>query len=240
MRCRPLLTQTKSVRLRFLTHRTSCSRTSGISIKNLGVTTPSLKIDSPLQLTTVETIGLVFRGEALELLMVVEGEDLPKAIQTSDHLVKKLTTLQNLTLVVLNPRPRKLIDPDGLQSMSEFPWNVSHIRLTDRRVTSIKQSNDRIAWILVSAGESRNSAKQPRFKALPLMEFGRTTDQHIFSDPQAPSDLYAIHAHTRWLPKLYEHLQTNKKAADESAGNNGRTTKIIHFRMDERVINSVV
>ena len=31
--------------------------------KGLDVTTPSLKIDTPLQLTTVETIGLVFRGD---------------------------------------------------------------------------------------------------------------------------------------------------------------------------------
>ena len=44
--------------------------------------------------------------------MVVE--DRPKAIQTGDHLVKKLTTLQHLTLVLLDTQPRKLIDPDGL------------------------------------------------------------------------------------------------------------------------------
>ena len=64
--------------------------------------------------------------------MVVEREDLPKAIQTGYHLVKTLTTLQNFTLVVLDTQPRKLIDPDGLQLMSEIPWNLSHIRLTDR------------------------------------------------------------------------------------------------------------
>ena len=72
------------------------------------------------------------------------------------------------------------------------------------------------------------------------MEPGRTTDQQIFSDPEAPSNLYAIHAHISLLPELYEHFQTNKKAADESAGNNGRTTKIIHVHLDEMVINSVV
>ena len=32
----------------------------------------------------------------------------------------------------------------------------------------------------------------------------------------------------------------NKKAAHESAGNNGRTSKIIHVQVDEMVINSVV
>ena len=113
--------------------------------KGLDITTPSLKIDCPLQLTTVETIGLVFRGEAPQILMVVEREDLPKAIQTGDRLVKKLTTLQNLTLVVLDTQPRKLIDLDGLQLMAKIPWNLSHTRLTDRRVTSIKQTKDWIA-----------------------------------------------------------------------------------------------
>ena len=33
---------------------------------------------------------------------------------------------------------------------------------------------------------------------------------------------------------------TNKKVADESPGNNGRTTKIIHVPIDEMVINFVV
>ena len=164
--------------------------------RGLDVTIPSLKIDSPLQLTTVDTIGLVFRGGDPEVLMVVEREDVPKAIQTGDHLVKKLTTLQNFTLTDLDTRPRKLIDPNGLQLMSEIPWNLSHIRLADRRVTSIKQSQNWIAWILVSKGESRNSAKQLRFKTLPHMEPGHTTYQQIFSDPQAPSDFFAVHAHT--------------------------------------------
>ena len=177
--------------------------------KGLDVTTPSVKIDSQLQLTTVETIGLVFRGEAPGILMLVEREDLPKAIQTGDHLVKKLTTLQNLTLVVPDTQARKLIDPDGLQLMSEIPWNLSHIRLTDRPVTSIKKSKDWIALILVSTGESCTCAKPPKFKTLPLMEPGRTTYQHIFSDPETPSDLYAIHAHISWLLELYERLQTN-------------------------------
>ena len=45
-------------------------------LKELDVTTPSLKMDSPLQLTAVESIGLFFRGETLEILMVVEREDL--------------------------------------------------------------------------------------------------------------------------------------------------------------------
>ena len=40
--------------------------------KRLDVTTPSLKIVSPLQLTTAETIGLLSRGESPEILMVVE------------------------------------------------------------------------------------------------------------------------------------------------------------------------
>ena len=161
--------------------------------KGLDVAAPFLKMDSPLQLTTVETIVLLLRGEAPEILMVVEAEDLPKAIQTGDHLVKKLTTLKKFTLVVLDMQPTKLIDLDGLQLMSQIPWNLSHIRLTDRRVTSIKQTMDWIAWILVSTGESCNSAKQPGFKMLPLVV---ARDQHFFWDPQAPSDLCAIHAHT--------------------------------------------
>ena len=66
--------------------------------KGLDMTTPFLKIDSPLQPTTVKTIARVLKGEASEILMVVEREDLPQAIHTSDHLVKKLTTLQNSTL----------------------------------------------------------------------------------------------------------------------------------------------
>ena len=65
---------------------------------------------------------------------------------------------------------------------------------------------DWIVWIPVSTRESRNSGKQPRFKTLPLMEPGRTTDQQIFSNPQAPSDLYAFHEHTSWPPEVYEHL----------------------------------
>ena len=72
------------------------------------------------------------------------------------------------------------------------------------------------------------------------MKFGRTTDQQIFSDHRVPSDFHGIHAHTSWLPQVYQHLQTNKEVADESAGNNGHTTKIIHVHMDEMVIKSVV
>ena len=90
----------------------------------------------------------------------------------------------------------------------------------------------------MSKDESRNSAKRPRLKALRLMKPGGTTDEHILSDPQALSYWYAIHAHTSWLFELDEHLQTNKKAAHEGAGNNGR--KIIHIHMDGMVINSVV
>ena len=95
-------------------------------------------------------------------------------------------------------------------------------------------------WFLVSTGESHKSAKQPRFKTLPLMDPGRGTNQQIFSHPYAPSDLYAMHAHTSWLPELCEQLQTNEKAVKESAGNNRRTTKTIHVHLDEMVIHSVV
>ena len=88
--------------------------------QGLYVTTPSLKINSLLQVKMVETFGLVFRGEAPETLMVAERDDLPKAIHTGDHLVKKHTTLQNFTLVILDTKSRTLIDPDGLQKSQKF------------------------------------------------------------------------------------------------------------------------
>ena len=57
---------------------------------------------------------MVFRGKAPEILMVVERDDLPQAIQTGDHPVKKLTTMQKFSLVILDTQPRMLIDPNGI------------------------------------------------------------------------------------------------------------------------------
>ena len=140
-------------------------------LKGLDVTTPSLKIDSPLQLTTVETIGLVFGEEAPEMLMVVEREDLPKAIQKGDHLVKKPNTLQNFILVVLGVHTA--------QEAHSPRWPSAAVR--NAMEPKPYQAQDWIAWILVCTGESCNCAKLPIFKTLPLMEPGRTTDLHIFS-----------------------------------------------------------
>lgn len=195
-----------------------------------------LELDKVLKAATTPALQKMIYGVTPNVLLIAEWGD-EKVNTVLNHLTSNHAKLGELVVVLLrqaHAEPEQPFIQRAFAATEKLQISARMIMTTDRSVGSAVRATTYQPWVWKTTHASRNSAQQPIYKMVPMMNPGHDPTVKIFDpDQECVRSQMALQYHLQWEEELFSYLKMSKRDLAVMPGKDPAHTRVAYLPMDK-------